>query len=328
MSSPDDTEGHPGDVTVLQAKPVLMSRTRLVLVVCGFLALDVLLGFVIKWWVGVILVIATVVQVPLLRKRAKRHADDLPSRLEVGADRITSVVVPRGDAYEIRRVDGDLLEVRDLNGEPHLHVVGPAGDNGSIALGRFDVEAAGRAAIAHGWPWQPRASNGVIQPSAPAAASAQSQPGCEIALRGGRTRSVPSNGALKALAVPVFALMFGLVPVSVVGKQYWGWPGWLSGTLIAAAVLVPVAALVGSGFLLVRLSTATVAVDSELVSVKYGSLSANAVDRSSIAAGEVGKRWVRLRNHQGRRLIWVPLRPKRAEVLGALRSYGWPISGD
>lgn len=316
------------EVTVLEAKPVELPRAKVVLVVCGLLVIDVLFGVVIAWWLGVGLAVLTVVQLPLLRKRAQRHARNLPGRLEVRADRITTIVVPRGDANEIRRSDGDLLAVRDLNGEPHLCVVGPAGDNGSLALGRFDVEAVGRAALAHGWPWQPPGGEQVLPPAAPVAVEpADARQGERaIALRGGRTRTVPAKGTLTVVGVLVTMAIVGLVAIAVSGPVLWGMPGWVTPVLMAMAILVPVGVIIGAGFLLVRLSAATVTIGDERISVKYGSLSANVVHRSSISSGTVGDRWVRMRNHDGKQLLWVPLRPKRDEVLAALRSHGWPIT--
>ncbi|MQA79283.1 MAG: hypothetical protein GEV10_12535 [Streptosporangiales bacterium] len=313
-----------GNITVVAAKPVTIPIARLVVGMILVLSFDVMIGVALEWWMGAILVALTLVQLPFLKRVVAKRAARLPDRLEVRADRISAVVGQRGDGSELTRVDGHLLAVRDLNGEPHLYVVGPGGDNGSIALGRFDVEKVGEAALAHGWPWQPPGSSAVIQPptaAEPSLATAPAPAGHEIMVRDGRTRTVPSKPVLTTVVLLALVAVFTLVGAAVT----FGTPGWVSATAVVVAILLLVGALVGGSFLMVRLSRATVTVDRDRLAVKYGSLSASTVQRSSIASGQAGRRWVRLRDHHGKQLVWVPLRPKRDEVLTALRSYGWPV---
>lgn len=326
MNPPDPIPSPPtGEVTIVAAKPVTLPKARLVLGTLLVLSVDVLVGVALEWWMGAILVALTLVQLPFLKRAVAKRAARLPDRLEVRADRISAVVGGRGDGSDLTRADGRLLAVRDLGGEPHLHVVGVEGDNGSIALGRFDVEKVGEAALAHGWPWQPPGSTAVIQPSTPAEpapATVSGQDGVEIMVRDGRTRSVPS----KPVLVLAFLLTMTAGAALVGAPLALGMPEWAMSIAIVVAVLLIVGGLVGGSFLMVRLSRATVTIDRDRLAVKYGSLSASTVQRSSIASGQAGARWARLRDHQGKQLIWVPLRPRRDEVLAALRTRGWPLT--
>lgn len=326
MSSPDPFPSHPtGEVTVVAAEPVTIPVARLVVGLILVLSFDVIIGVALEWWMGAILVAFTLVQLPFLKRVVAKRAARLPDRVEVRADRISAMVGDRGDGVELTRADGRLLVVRDLNGEPHLYAVGPGGDNGSIALGRFDVERVGEAALAHGWPWQPPGSSAVIQPPTAAEPPPATAPGPdrqEIMVRDGRTRTVPSKPVLTTVVLLALVAVFTLVGAAIA----LGLPEWVMVTAVVAAVVCLVGGLVGGSFLMVRLSRATVTIDRDRLAVKYGSLSASTVQRSSIASGQVGARWARLRDHQGRQLVWVPLRPRRDEVLAALRTHGWPAT--
>jgi hypothetical protein len=84
-------------------------------------------------------------------------------------------------------------------------------------------------------------------------------------------------------------------------------------------------AFVLPGVLAIRLSRVVVTISPERVAVRYGSLSANLVQRPSVVTGIVGRRWVRFKDSRGRQLLWVPLRPRRDEVLATLATHGWPL---
>jgi hypothetical protein len=65
-------------------------------------------------------------------------------------------------------------------------------------------------------------------------------------------------------------------------------------------------------------------VQPEQLEIRYGHR-IERVDRQAVARGEVG-RWVKLVGPDGGRVAYVPLKPKRDEVLNELRRQGWPVS--
>lgn len=318
----------PDSPRIVCAKPTRASRPQVVVVLMAVamaLALAVTNDGTVRWVMAPVLVAGPLLGL-LLRRRV---VGSRPDRLEIRRDRITALVSSRGDARELSRADGDLLVVRGASAAPYLSVLGPAGYTGNLDMSRFDVGEVGQAALDHGWAWQPPGSTTAIQPPAGWAATAEAPPADSaeavvIQLRDGRTRTVPKASFLPLLALgPV--IVFGAVMFSVLDAAL---PSWALPVAVVGAVVVSVAGMLGMAFLLVRLSRATVTIGRDRLAVRYGSLSANLVQRAAIASGVAGKRWARLRNHHGKQLIWVPLRPKRDEVLAALWAYGWPVRDD
>jgi hypothetical protein len=155
-------------------------------------------------------------------------------------------------------------------------------------------------------------------PVGPAAAAADAAArSTEIVLRsGGRDpKRVNKNTVLLVTSLLMIVTCFVIVWGVVVFEQ----------PLFALGVVVPAVVMVIYGFLAVRMASVAVRVSGERVSVQYGSLSAQVALRSAVATAVVGRRWVRLKDQSGRSLVWVPLRPKRTEVLATLASHGWPL---
>jgi hypothetical protein len=249
-----------------------------------------------------------------------------PNRLEVTRDRITVVGRP-GFASEIRRAQGDVLSERSVGPQRNLCVTRSDGlEDGMIALPRFDLGKVREATLAHGWQWQATGTAPQdVTARRPAAPAAELDPALTgettIALRDGNRRTV-QKGAVASVALLVGLVLFLLFKLIASSGLSTG----VSVALMFAACLLPAAVLVGGSFLAVRRSRAVIMVGDQRIAVKYGSLSAQVVQRSDIASASVGARWARLRASSGKQLIWVPLRPKRDEVLAALRAHNWPTS--
>lgn len=329
MSHPGMTESgsaSSGEVTIVHPKPPRSTPLRVATFLAPILALEALLGYVYGWWVGAVCAVVTLAPVPWSGRLMAWSASRQPHLLEIRADRITAVV-RRGGSEELRRVDGDRLVVRKARswGAPdYLDLVGPAGDSGSISLGRFDREEVARAALAHGWPWQASAKDDVIEPTTPSPVVDTHRPSCEIALRDGRTSATPGRAMSIVLLAAAVLVLVGVR----FGASRWNGPFWQFWALSAGAGLLLLGLLIGLFALLARLSRCTITIDAERVSVRYGSSSAEVAYRSSVVSGNADARWARLRDQRGRSLLRVPLRPMRQEVLTTLRSYGWPVTDE
>lgn len=318
-----------GPVTVVRAQTPARKRGSVLtsaLVLLGVAAFVFLTGDPI--FAGII-VVGGVVVYPLMRRAANRAAARQPDWIEVRADRI-SAVWAAGHSSELVRTEGSVLQARQLGAEPRLYLVGAAGDDGSIGLGRFDVEQIGTAAMAHGWQWIPPDSAALLGPgpaTEPATGPGMSVVGpsaeagpdeLRIQLRDGGHRFTIGQRGMLLIIVPfvvlVLALSFSGVPTAAIVI-----------TTVGAGVLIGLG-IVGMVLVSMRRGSAAVIVGPHRLAVKYGSLSAHVVERSAIGSASVGSRWARMRSPQGRQLIWVPLKPKRDEVLAALQRYGWPVS--
>ena len=253
---------------------------------------------------------------PVLRRAARNVAQRRPQWLEIRPDRI-SAIGAAGFGAELVPTGPATLQVREVTATgPRLYLIGPAGDDGSIALAGFDVQQVGTAAMAQGWTWTPPGSPAQLAPM-PTTHRAPSEE--QI-----RLRDTTGNKPVVNRALP---LVFGVIVAGVVlGLSFGGVAGpGLVIVMIGSAILGGLA-LFGSVLMSMRRGAATVVVGTDRIAVKYGSLSANVVERSAVGSASVGSRWARMRTPEGKQLIWIPLKPKRDEVLAAMQRHGWPIT--
>lgn len=261
-------------------------------------------------------VFVAVAKLPPVRRWLERE-DAAPDQLEVRDDRVTAVGPQAGRV--IRRVDGAVLTVGDDDGSPVLHVPGAADARGTIDLTGYDVDEVGAAALAHGWPWQP-AGGAVTYPQAPAS-SDEPAPEFAIVLREGWNRPVPAR-AVQAVAL-------GCVGAGVVGyfvAHFARVPGLPAVAVLFAMALLAAVCVLVIAFLWHRLSRVTFAADGDRIVVSYGAVAELVVRRAAVVAGTVGRRWVRLEESGRWRARYLPIAPRRREVLAALVGYGWPVT--
>ena len=255
---------------------------------------------------------------PVLRRAGTNTAKRRPQWLEIRPDRIAAIG-SAGIGAELVRTGPATLQVREVAAASRLYLVGPGGDDGSIDLAGFDIDQVGTAAMAQGWSWTPAGATPQLAPLPTGVTPPAKTDETRIDLRrSSGNRPVVSRG---------LPLVFGVIVVAVVlALSFGGVTG--AGLVVAMTGLAIVGAVVlfGTVLLSMRRGAATVVVGAERIAVKYGSSSANVVERSAVAMASVGKRWARLRTAEGKQLLWIPLKPKRDEVLAAMQRYGWPTS--
>lgn len=253
---------------------------------------------------------------PVLRRADRNVAQRRPQWLEIRPDRISAIGVA-GFGAELVRTGPATLQVREMPAAgPRLYLIGPAGDDGSIDLAGFDVQQVGTAAMAQGWTWTPPGSPPQLAPMTTAHRAPTEE---QIRLRDSTGNKPVVNRALP--------LVFGVVVVAVVlALSFAGVAG--AGLVVVMIVGATIGGLVlfGSVLMSMRRGSATVVVGTDRIAVKYGSSSANVVERSAVGSASVGSRWARMRTPEGKQLIWIPLEPKRDEVLTAMQRHGWPIT--
>jgi hypothetical protein len=300
-------------VTTLTAQKAPSRRNRyglalMLLLVGGWFALG-------RDWIGAVAmgVFAVIMLLAGPRPATRQLAAEVsPDRLEIAADRIIAL---RGSGHGIQLdAAGDReLRLDTVVGEPTLVYTGPDGQvTTMVGLGRFDVDEVVSAVVAHGWQVD-RADRSAARPVA--VSRTPEHPETVVVLREGGATWAPSQ---RAVVVGLVVLMAVIVAVAVLGP--WSIATALVVGAVAAGVLMAIAALVST-----RFARHTVTVGPRRLAVQLGANNpAQVVTRDVVAAAYAGKRWLRLRDAQGKRLIWVPLRPKRDEVLAAFRLHGWP----
>lgn len=243
-----------------------------------------------------------------LRGGAGGAAPVREARLEVYADRISYL---RGSAQvELRREHGDLLGVREMGREAHLYLVDTHSGTGGIGLGAFDLDEVGVAAREHGWRWQEQASSDLAD-----------LPEHEVVVRDGQVGGLP-----RALVLaPVAAAALAVVALVVVAPAFVQ-PAWLVYPLVAVLVLVGGLLEVLVVVVYSRRYRVAVRVRPDRLTVQTGCMPPVQVRRAALRSAHAGRRWVRVRTTAGVLPVWIPLRPKRSEVLVALTSYGWPVT--
>lgn len=252
---------------------------------------------------------------PVLRRANRNIALRRPQLIEIGPDRI-SAVGAGGFGAELVRNGPATLQVREVAASPRLYLVGPAGDDGSIDLIGFDIQQVGTAAMAQGWSWT---LPGAPPQLAPSQQNTRKTDEVQIELR----RTAGSRPVVNRW----LPLLFGVIVVGfVLALSFGGVAG--PALIVAMIALATIGGVIFFGTVLMsmRRGSATVVVGTDRIAVKYGSLSANVVERSAVASASVGARWARMRTPEGKQLIWIPLKPKRDEVLAAMQRHGWPIT--
>lgn len=307
----------PGGVTVVRPVVVPPSRTKptAAAVILVVVAVSMFLTSQRLW--GLVLAGFALVLFPVLRRAGTNVAQRRPQWLEIRPNRI-SAIGAAGFGAELVRTGPATLQVREVAAESRLYLIGPAGDDGSIDLAGFDIQQVGTAAMAQGWTWTPP---GAAPQLAPAPTGVPTLDRREEQIR---LRDSTGNRPVVNRSLP---LVFGVVVVAfVLALSFVGVAG--AGLVVIMIVLATIGGLLffGSVLMSMRRGSATVVVGADRIAVKYGSLSANVVERSAVATASAGKRWARMRTPEGKQLIWIPLKPKRDEVLAAMQRHGWPIS--
>ncbi len=258
---------------------------------------------------------------PVLRRAGRNVAQRRPQWLEIRPDRIAAIGAA-GVGAELVRTGPATLQVRETAAVPRLYLIGTAGDDGSIDLAGFDIQQIATAAMAQGWTWTPPGSPPHLAPmSTPQPMGTPHRAPADEQIR---LRDSTGNKPVVNRALP---LVFGVVVVAVVlALSFAGVAGAGLMVVMIAGATIGGLVLFGSVLMSMRRGSATVVVGSDRIAVKYGSLSANVVERSAVATASVGQRWARMRTPEGKQLIWIPLKPKRDEVLAAMQRHGWPIT--
>jgi hypothetical protein len=233
-------------------------------------------------------------------------------RLEIRDDRITYLLfADRGDGKEIARATCRGMTLTGSGKFRRLKVVGPDRNAGSLSLFGLDLERVRQATLAHGWPWE---STDTGPAPAPARRST------EIVLRQGWASSSRTKWIFRALLLlACVAVMAGMTVGALVlldRGAWWAVVAWPIGffALILAASAADL-----------RLSDLAVSIDEERLAVRHGSPVSLIARRSAVRSVRPGTRSAAVRNQAGRKLLKVPLGPRRAEVLGALHARGWPL---
>jgi hypothetical protein len=149
-------------------------------------------------------------------------------------------------------------------------------------------------------------------------------PETRIQIRGGTADpgALPAKFAPPSWAVPGLILFAGaLAAAAIAGVSP-------IGIVIAAAAVGVTLGLTITvmSILSVRHSPIVIAITPQRVSLVYGTMTSEFVERSAVASAVVESRVVRLRNPRGRDLILLPVGQRRDDVLGVLARHGWPTS--
>lgn len=299
------------------AVTVVVPRSRAspgksVVAIAAFVGLIVPLGWLLDSTLSLLLAVGLMAGfsalwrwVRRLRYKGAGEQPSAPPQLEVSAEKI---VLRHATATELHRADGDLLGVRELGRDLQLYQV-DAGSTHAIGLGRFDVDEVGAAAVRHGWRWQP------------AEHTAADQPGHELVLREGRTDNLPGR-----VVIGIAATTAGLAVAVLIAGGWATQARWHVYLAAAVVFVLGVAVLLGWSFSFARRCRLTVRVYARYLTVRTGGFPPVTVRRSAVVSARAGRRWVRIRTTGPGPPAWVPLRPKRTEVLSTLWAYGWPVT--
>ena len=96
-------------------------------------------------------------------------------------------------------------------------------------------------------------------------------------------------------------------------------------SLISVAVVFGLA-IAAVAIVSVQRDSLAITITPQRVTLTHGTLTSEVVQRTAVATATVGARWARLRDPEGKALLWLPLRPRRDDVLNALARNGWPTS--
>lgn len=150
-------------------------------------------------------------------------------------------------------------------------------------------------------------------------------------LRQGRPGNAVSEREVKWLLYPAF----GLVALTVLLVLRFDQPVWLLWPVLYGLPVVLVVTLIWKALKRGGRPSTTVVISHLQVTVRYGeeaelgskppSNSREQAWRTQVESIEVGTRWARFRDAAGKQVIYVPLRPKRDQVLNELRRHGWPV---
>ncbi|TDX08399.1 hypothetical protein [Kribbella sp. VKM Ac-2566] len=268
------------------------------------------------WWVAIASAVGALLLVPVAYIWAARSATRHPDWIEVRSDRITGLRAT-GTSLELLRNPDSVLRVRDDGSRPVLHLDGTT-STGTIPLARFDVEEVRRITEASGWHWIAPDST-FPAPPRPIPTSPPSEDETRIQVRDGSTtpiRSSPQTVAVLVVCVAIVATgaAVGGVPSNDVLIAVGG-AGAVIGFLLVAR------SLQASRRLAISLS-----IRPDRVTVTYGRLISQVVQRTAIASATTGSQYLRLRSPSGKALISIPLNPHRAAILKTLADNGWPTT--
>ncbi|MBB6039247.1 hypothetical protein [Phytomonospora endophytica] len=267
-------------------------------------------------WTPVIGLLAWHLMLPLVPRLQRAARLNLVERVEVSGDRISGVT-GRGAGAVLERSSGELVRMRRVGAGRVLKLVGATGgESGLLLVHDVDVEALRRALRAHGWSFQEgeygevhapeETSVETVDPSVPA--------GTTLVLREG----VAKIGARSPIAWILIAA--GVLPV-VLGGLFLD----LDSPLFQPVLLLPWTVLLLAAWVAVA-----VMAQGREITVRPGSISyragtiAQTVDRGRVRSAQVGPRYLRFTDEQGRQILWLPLKWRREELLDLLRSRDWP----
>jgi hypothetical protein len=134
----------------------------------------------------------------------------------------------------------------------------------------------------------------------------------------------------------VIWVMFAVIALGVFAYVRFELPPWM---IYVLAMGVPAAVALGllwAGLRRRGRPSRRIVISPDRVQVRYGEEAELGsappaglrpeVDRARVSSAKVGSRWLTLRDAAGKRVLHVPLRPKRDEILNELRRHGWPVT--
>jgi hypothetical protein len=152
-----------------------------------------------------------------------------------------------------------------------------------------------------------------------------------IVLRQGRAGTPVSDREVKWLIYPAF----GLVLVTVLLVIRFDLPMALLWLVVFGVPVIMVVTLIWKALARGGRPSTTVVISRLEVKVRYGeeaelgseppAHSRDRAWRTQVDSIKVGARFAIFRDAAGKRVIYVPLRPKRDLVLNELRRHGWPV---
>jgi hypothetical protein len=311
-----------GQATVVHARKTVTPRPRaqvgLAVVLAVFAVLEFLSGELV---VAIAIAAGAVLVLPITYVAARRAASRQPDWIEVRPDRIVAVR-STGASWELLRTPDSALQVHDVDGHPLLWI----SENGSIPLARFDVDEVGRAARANGWRWAPAGSTIPTGPTGQSSAATDvplAPDEARIQLREGSSQMPDLMARFSARLVIALAICVAVAAVAMgfIGVSPSATIISLIGVAVVAGLTVAAVAIVS-----VRRTSLTITITPERLTLAHGTLTSQVVQRTAVATTTVGSRWARLRGPNGKALLWLPLRPRRDDVLNALTRNGWPTS--
>lgn len=134
----------------------------------------------------------------------------------------------------------------------------------------------------------------------------------------------------------VIWVMFAVIALGTFGYIRFELPQWMLYVLATGVPAAVALGLVGAALRRRGVPSRRIVISHDRVQVRYGEAPELGsappaelrpeVERHRVSSVKVGSRWLTMRDAAGKRVLTVPLRPKRDQVLNELRRHGWPVT--